>query len=113
MIGTAGLQLIFFIVMTLSGALGGYCFKKVADYNMGFNKGFLIYFSLGGSLYFIGAIFNIILLRFLSYTTLYPLSSVTYIWTMILSYFLLSEKITKRKLVGIALIITGSLVLIK
>lgn len=99
--------------MTLFGAFGGYAFKKLSIYKIGLNKGFVLFFILGGSLYFLGAVFNIILLRFLPYTIVYPLSSITYIWTILISYFLLSEKLTFRKIVGIAFIILGAVFLIK
>ncbi|GGJ00857.1 permease [Paenibacillus hunanensis] len=104
---------ILFLGMTLFGAFGGFSFKRLSDYPIGFNKGFLLFFMLGGSLYFLGAIFNIILLRYLPYTLVYPLSSITYVWTTILAYFLLAEKMTLRKIVGILLIIMGALLLIK
>ncbi|MEK5469446.1 EamA family transporter [Paenibacillus sp. FSL P2-0089] len=99
--------------MTLFGAFGGYCFKKLSSYKIGINKGFLTFFILGGGLYFTGAVLNIVLLRFLPYTQLYPLSSFTYVWTILISYFLLSEKISLKKLSGIVLIISGAIFLMK
>lgn len=107
--------LIFFllVLMTLLGAFGGYAFKRLSLYKVGINKGFLSYFFFGGSLYFAGAILNIILLRYLPYTKLYPLTSITYVWTMLISYFLLSEKITLKKTIGLVLIIFGAIYLIK
>lgn len=105
--------LFLFILMTLFGAFGGYAFKRLSAYKPGLNKGFLLFFVTGGSFYFFGAVSNIILLRHLPYTVLYPLSSVTYIWTILISYFLLSEKITYNKILGIILIIVGAALLIK
>ncbi|MEK5490594.1 EamA family transporter [Paenibacillus sp. FSL R7-0297] len=99
--------------MTLFGAFGGYCFKRLSYYKLGLNKGFIIFFFLGGSLYVAGAVFNIILLRYLPYTQLYPLSSFTYVWTIVISYFLLSEKISFKKVLGIFVIICGAITLIK
>ncbi|WP_235218415.1 EamA family transporter [Paenibacillus sp. FSL R7-269] len=105
--------IVLFILMTLFGAFGGYAFKRLSAYKPGINKGFLLFFLSGGMLYFLGAISNIILLRNLPYTILYPLSSVTYIWTILISYFLLSEKVSRKKILGITLIIVGAAFLIK
>lgn len=107
------LLLILFIGMTLFGAFGGYSFKKLSDYQIGFNRGFIFFLIIGGSLYFCGAILNIILLQYLPYTLVYPLSSITYVWTIIIAHFLLAEKITSKKLLGIIFIIVGAVMLIK
>ncbi|MCR5746933.1 MAG: EamA family transporter, partial [Lachnospiraceae bacterium] len=40
-----------------------------------------------------------------------PLGSITYVWTMLISKFLLKEDITKRKLLGMAVIICGVILL--
>lgn len=61
----AALIVLLFSLMTLFGAFGGYCFKKLSSYKIGINKGFLTFFILGGGLYFTGAVLNIVLLRFL------------------------------------------------
>lgn len=99
--------------MTLFGAFGGYCFKRLSSYKLGLNKGFITFFLLGGCLYVAGAVFNIILLQYLPYTQLYPLSSFTYVWTILISYFLLSEKISFKKILGIIIILGGAAFLIK
>jgi hypothetical protein len=39
------------------------------------------------------AIINILVLKQLPYTIVFPLTSITYIWTLMISYFLLGEKI--------------------
>ena len=50
------------------------------------------------------AVMNIWILRYLDYSVVLPLTSLTYIWTMILSYIILKEKISK-KIVGVLLIL--------
>ncbi|WNS42741.1 EamA family transporter [Paenibacillus sp. MMS20-IR301] len=99
--------------MTLMGAFGGYSFKKLSSYKIGVNKGFVVFLLVGGSLYFISAILNVILLGMLPYTKVYPLTSITYLWTLIISYYFLSERITLRKIFGILLIIIGAFCLIQ
>ena len=44
-------------------------------------------FYLGGLLYLISAILNIYILKFLDYSVVLPLTSITYIWTFVLSYY--------------------------
>jgi drug/metabolite transporter (DMT)-like permease len=98
--------------MTMAGALGGYYFKKATKHRIGIHTPFLFPFFIGGTLYFIGAVINIIVLKHLPYTIVFPLTSITYIWTFILSYFLLGEKITGKKIAGVVLIMIGSIFLV-
>jgi drug/metabolite transporter (DMT)-like permease len=104
-------NLILLISMTLLGALGGFFFKKASGVSNNKLTNTLLFLAIGGSLYFTGALLNIALLKKLPYSVVFPLTSITYIWTMILSYFFLNEKITFRKLVGIAFIAAGCLLL--
>ena len=48
---------------------------------------------------------NIWVLRYLDYSVVLPLTSLTYMWTMFLSYLILKEKITKRKVAGVILVL--------
>lgn len=52
---------------------------------------------IGGALYLVSALLNIYVLRYLDYSVVLPLTSVTYIWTMVISYFILKEKISKKR----------------
>lgn len=56
----------------------------------------------------ISALLNIFVLRYLDYSVVLPLTSITYVWTMIISYLILKESITKRKIAGVALILVGA-----
>ena len=94
--------------MTLLGALGGYFFKKGAENLNGIVS--LIFnwrVYIGGIFYVSAAILNIVVLKFLSYSIVLPLTAMTYIWTMIISKIALGEKITKNKIIGTILIILG------
>ena len=68
-------------------------------------------FYLGGFLYLISAILNIYILKFLDYSVVLPLTSITYIWTFGLSYCFLKEGITQKKIIGIVLIVLGSIII--
>lgn len=96
------------VVMTLLGAVASLFLKKASG-----SEGILgliqnVSFYVGGLLYLLAAVLNIYILKFLDYSVVLPLTSLTYIWTMALSYFVLKEKITGRKMAGVALILAGA-----
>lgn len=96
--------------MTLSGTFGAFFFKKTVakfDKKNIFKILLDIYLYLGLFCYVLGAVLNIILLRYIDYTVLYPMTSITYLWTIIFSYPLLNEKITKNKVIAVPFIIIG------
>ncbi|WP_260457558.1 EamA family transporter [Listeria booriae] len=94
------------IGMTFLGALGGLYLKKISL--VGERKKKFIYFLIGGCFYGLGAILNIVALSLLPYTIVFPLSSITYIWTFLFSFLFLSERINRFKIIGLLLIITGA-----
>ncbi|KGX91467.1 multidrug transporter [Pontibacillus marinus BH030004 = DSM 16465] len=106
------IKLLLIIFMTLFGSLGGFFFKKASDHPLGFNVPFITKLGIGGTFYMTGALLNIYLLTLLPYTVVYPITSVTYIWTMILSAYFLHEKITIKKMIGVLLISLGSVLLV-
>ena len=97
------------IIMTLIGAIASLYLKKASNLEGMLNIIKNINLYIGGILYLISAILNIYILKFLDYSIVLPLTSVTYIWTMILSYFKLNEKINKKKIIGVILIIIGAI----
>lgn len=107
------LLILMLLVMTWCGAFGGYFLKLASDTDLKKELPVLVKWLIIGLLsYGSGAILNIIVLRYMPYTIVFPLTSITYIWTFVLSYFLLGEPITKRKLLGIGLIIIGAVCLV-
>lgn len=105
-------MLIIIIIMTVMGSFGGF-FLKRASAGLKFPdilKNYNLY--LGGIFYVGGAVLNIYVLRFLDYSLVLPLTSLTYIWTMAISYKLLGEKITCRKILGVVLIVSGAVVMV-
>lgn len=102
-------NLIVLFIMTFLGALGAFCFKKAISKAETILK--VVYSPIlyvGGILYVLGATLNIIVLKKLPYTIVLPLTSITYIWTLTISHFILKEKITKHKITGVLLIIIGA-----
>lgn len=104
--------MIYFIIlifMTLCGAVAS-LFLKRASGTEGVLKMFLnINLYVGAGLYLISAVLNVYILRYLDYSVVLPLTSITYIWTMVLSYMILKEKITVKKMMGVACILIGAI----
>ena len=95
------------LIMTILGAWGSYCFKKASA-----NKNWLnLNICLGCFLYTSGMIVNILALTYYDYTIVFPLTSLTYIWSFILGVKLLHEKFNAYNLCGVCLIIGGAFVL--
>lgn len=96
------------IMMTLMGSVAS-LFLKRASSSQGI-KSMLLNTNLyiGGFLYIASAVLNIWLLRSLDYSVVLPLTSLTYIWTMVLSYFILKERITGKKVAGVIFILVGA-----
>ena len=102
--------LLFF--MTMLGAFAGLYLKKASS---GHNITAIIMnhnLYLGGLLYFVSMLLNIYLLQFMEYSVVLPLTSITYVWTMFVSYLFLKEKITPKKITGVCCIITGAVILV-
>ena len=99
------------ISMTILGSVAALFLKK-ASKTEGIKK--LIKnrnLYIGGALYLISAFINIYVLRYLDYSIVLPLTSITYIWTMVLSFFVLKEKITIRKAIGVIGIVIGAVLI--
>ena len=55
---------------------------------------------------------NIILLKYLDYTVVLPLTSLTYVWSAIIAFVFLKEKIFGKQMLGLAMIVCGSFLLV-
>jgi drug/metabolite transporter (DMT)-like permease len=99
------------ILMTIIGAVAGYCLKKSSSVGL-LNIIKNYYFYLGAGLYFISALLNIYTLKFLDFSIVLPLTSITYIWTMIISSYKLNEKISRKKILGISAILIGAIFIV-
>ncbi len=102
------------LIMTLLGSLGA-LFLKLGSVKITNVKAFVTapQIWIGGCFYLAGALLNIYLLRGYSYSVVYPLTSLTYVWSLILSALLLHEKVTMQKLVGIAAVCFGAFLLVQ
>lgn len=96
--------------MTMIGSCASFCLKKASNMHTIQNLIFAPMLYLGALLYLVSAFINIYILKYLDYSIVLPLTSITYIWTFGLSYLYLNENITKKKVCGIVMIIFGSMV---
>ncbi len=95
------------LVMTVMGSVAAFFLKKAAGGDL---KQMLLNINLyiGGGLYLLSALINIYLLKYLPYSVVLPLTSLTYIWTMLIASAKLGEKITKRKIIGVLAVVLGA-----
>lgn len=94
--------------MTLMGAVASVFFKRASDSDG--LKSLLMNYNLyvGGGLYFIASLVNIFVLKFLDYSVVLPLTSFTYMWTILFAVYILDEKMTVKKILGTICIIIGA-----
>lgn len=97
------------IIMTMLGSVASLFLKRASgsDCLAALLKSVNLY--IGGFLYLASAVLNVWILRYLDYSVVLPLTSLTYIWTMVLSYMILKEKITAKKIGGVVLILLGAI----
>ena len=101
------LLFILLVVMTVIGAVAALFLKRASGFKSisELLRNYNLY--VGAGLYLLSAIINIIVLRYLNYSVVLPLTSITYVWTMVISYLFLKEKVGIKKLIGVTFIIIG------
>ena len=65
------------------------------------------YLWVGGGMYGISTVMYLFVLRYENLSLVYPLVSLTYIWTTMLSIWVLKEKMNKWKWIGLFGILVG------
>lgn len=104
------MYIVLILLMTFSGSLGAIFLKKgieKIDSISIIKMTKICDFYFGGGFYLVGIITNVFLLKSLEYTVVYPLTSLTYVWSLLLSIFLLKEKLNLWKILGVAIILAG------
>ena len=97
--------------MTVIGSVASLFFKSAykSETILSLIKKIKIYVC--GGLYVTSALLNIYILKYLEYSIVLPLTAITYIWTLFISYKFLDEKITKKKVLGVISIIIGAIII--
>jgi len=104
------LGIMYLLVSTITGSLGAMALKQVMNKTSKVTAKALLsnmWFWIALVLYIVSAVTNIQLLKYLDYSIAYPMTVLTYVWTVIFSYFAFGEKITIRKIAAIAFIMVG------
>ena len=107
MINSFALSILF--VSTFLAALAGVYFKRSTK-TLSLNPKLLLknrMFVYGGLISAAAAVMYVFALRLEHLSKAYPATSMTYIWTIFLSHFMIGEKINLRKSIGIIFIVTG------
>lgn len=108
------IKILLAVLMTGIGSFGALCFKYLSKPGEKLTiKGLLLnkMLYIGGFLYVLSSVINVILLRVWDYSIVYPLTSMTYVWTLFTSSVFLKEKINFLKLLAVVLIAAGIIVI--
>lgn len=100
------------VSMTFLGAVASLLLKKACvnlDPRRIYRNG---WFIGGGALYFVTALMNIFLLKFFDYSVVLPFTSLTYVWSAVLSAGFLKEHVSRKQVVGLASIVGGAFLLV-
>lgn len=103
------LYVLLFLLITLMGAFASYFLKKSSGGVLEIIKS--PYFYVGGFLYVIAAVINVYILQFMDYTKVLPLTSLTYVWTLVIARIFLKESIEAKQYLGVLFIVCGALVI--
>lgn len=97
--------------MTMLGSVAALFLKRASGFESIKMLLMDINLYIGAGLYLTSALLNIYILKYLDYSIVLPLTSITYIWTILVSYWILKEKITPRKIIGVTAIFISSVLL--
>ncbi|MCE5311191.1 MAG: EamA family transporter [Acidobacteriales bacterium] len=106
-------SMLLMLVASLFGSFGAACLKSGAE-RLQFNLVALIknyYLAAGVGLYVLSSYFFVLGLRHGELSVLYPMVSLGYIWTLFLSRIFFGETFTKTKILGLAFVLFGIILL--
>lgn len=98
------------LIMTaaaLFNALGSYLFRLSAIYA----DSFLLFCLLGVAAYSVGTLLSVMAFRFGKLSVIAPAQCCTYVFAILISYFLLDEPLGALRLLGAGLIVAGVVLL--
>jgi drug/metabolite transporter (DMT)-like permease len=104
---------ILLIVVSLLTAVGQVCFKKVAVQKSSFFRKFLHpVFLLGALLFVCCPVISSLVAQVMDFSILYTMTSLNFVFVLLLSRWILKEKFNWPKIVGVCVIIIGLLVIV-
>lgn len=101
----------FILLFTLLGAFGAFFFKRASSHGLQWSRHLMFSLLFGGVCYGSGALLNIYVLKKVDYTVVFPLTSITYVWTFLIAVLFLKERMTLRKLIGVVCIMLGTILI--
>ena len=105
------LNMVLLVVATVIGSLGSLYLKKASD-KIGPKDWFRNFnFLFGGAAFGLAMFIYLLVLREEKVSIVYPIASMSYIWTSIFSVKYLGESMGRWKVAGLALIIMGIILL--
>lgn len=102
------------LLTTLSGSIGALSLKYGMNQLIELKISFVLknrWLIIGVLLYIFSSVTNILLFNYLDYSIAFPMTSLTYVWTVIISYFIFKEKLTPLKCLAICAIIVGVIII--
>lgn len=101
------------VLATLLAASGQICFKKVALMESSFARK-LVHptFWLGGGLYICTPVMSSLAARFIDFSVFYAMTSLSFLFVLVLSRWLLKERIDWPKWVGVGVMVLGLLIMV-
>lgn len=110
---TVTLGLILLIIATLLAAIGQICFKKTALVESSLLRKFIHpIFLIGAVLFLCCPVLSSLAAQVVDFSILYAMTSLTFVFVLILSGWILKEGIDWPKIAGVVLIVTGLLVML-
>jgi drug/metabolite transporter (DMT)-like permease len=98
--------------MTVMGSVAALFFKRASLSGSLSHLLLNVNLYIGGGIYLVSAVICIIALRYLEYSVVLPITSLTYVWTLIIAGIFLKEKVTKRKVMGLVFIVCGAALIV-
>lgn len=95
------------VLMTCLAAFASLFLKRASGAGKLRDIALNVWLWVGGILYVLSSVINIWLLRRMPYSIVVPSGAICYVWTLIISRMILNERITYRKIIGVAFIIVG------
>ncbi len=107
------MEYLILLFMTYLGAQASVFFKKLSGMGRLSVKGMLCSpcLYLGGGLYLLAALLNIYVLSLMEYSKVLPLTSLTYVWTLLLACLVLKERVSMQKVCGVLFIMGGAVLI--
>jgi drug/metabolite transporter (DMT)-like permease len=110
---TLTLGFILLIIVALLTTVGQICFKRVALLESSFFRKFIHpVFLLGAFLFVCCPIISSLAAQVMDFSIMYAMTSLNFVFVLILSRWVLKEKVDWPKIVGVIVIVIGLLVMV-